>query len=124
LDPLEIIALIEDGLHAPEDHSEENEADAIEAGDAAMEAPAINQRAGDPGDRQGDRDIQIKKVTPAEFVGDPAAHGKGDGEWHHGEHSPNPQSHRFVPRGIFFQHQGPADGEGNAAGEPKKNARR
>jgi len=51
-----------------QDPSEENEAEAIEAGDAAMEAPAINQRAGDRSDRQGDRDIQIKKVTPAEFV--------------------------------------------------------
>ena len=79
MEPLEIIALIEDGLHAAEDHSEENEAEAIEAGDAAMEAPPINQRAGDRSDRQGDRDIQIKKVTPAKFVGDPAAQGKGDG---------------------------------------------
>jgi hypothetical protein len=37
---------------------------------------------------------------------------------------PKPQTHRFEPWGIFLQHHGLADGEGNAAREPKKNARR
>jgi hypothetical protein len=47
LEPLEIVALIEDDVHATEDHGNKNEPDVVKAGEPMIKPPAVNQRSGE-----------------------------------------------------------------------------
>jgi hypothetical protein len=122
--PFEIIAHVDERLDAEEHHEKQNKTDAVEAGDAGVEPPGIKQRSDDSSDCQGERDIEIKQVTPAEMFANPAAKRDADNHWHEGDYAPNCEAQRSDSLGIFVEQQPLPDRERDTARKTKNNAGR
>jgi hypothetical protein len=62
--PIEVIALIQNGLRPEENEGEQKEAYAVKARDATSKAAPIKQRSGHCRDGQSNDDIRVEKGAP------------------------------------------------------------
>ena len=123
-EPIEIIALIKNGLHPEKNDGEQQEAHAVEARDVAFNAAAVNQRTRDAGDRQSDDNIRVEEGTPSEVFGPEAAHEDTDRKGHHAEDAPDSDAERSFFRRIFAEQHSLSDRENDTAGKPEEDAHR
>ncbi len=122
IQPIEIVAHVEQRLKPQEQHRQQHKPDQVEARVPATKASPVQQGGQRADNHECQHEIQVEQKTPPEHVRDIPPHRHPDGEGRNAEQAPDGQGDRLQSLGILVEQHGLGDRQRDATGNPLHNA--